>query len=458
MSEHFNDFFPELSEDEQLNMCDEFHEFEEFDENEFELFDELEAEKYAASIANDDFCNGRLRIADGISYSLDDMTTKLNNNVLVVGGSGTGKTRTIVTPNLHEAVGSYIISDPKGNLSKRYGNYLRKKGYTIQTVDFTHPEKSAHYNPLSNIRTTQDILKISSVIVNEQASVGTKADPYWDSMSIMLVSAIIAYMLESDYQPCNFSSIMKLVREGERDDDESKKSELSARFKKHKLLRNPSSWACAQFESVNQAPQKTYDCIRSSLSAKFANFDTEELQIMMSGNDFDFSSVGRKKTALFVTVSDTDRTMDGLVNIFFTQAMQSLCDYADNQCYDNRLPVPVRFILDDFATNCRIDEFPRMISSIRSRGISVMLMIQSEAQLTQGYGYDDSTIISNCDTYVYLGGNDVSTAQSISVRCNKPLGHVLNMPVGSCWVFRRGSQPVYAKLNDVKECISEMEL
>lgn len=421
-------------------------------------FDEFDSEETAAKKASINFNNARLRIAEGISYSLDDISTRLNNNVLVVGGSGTGKTRTIVSPNLHEAVGSYVISDPKGNLSKKYGNYLREKGYSIQTVDFTHPEKSTHYNPLSNIRTTQDILKISAVIVNEKDSSGKNCDPFWDSMSIMLISAIIGYMLETNYKPCNFSSILALVREGERADKEGcKDSSLSYRFKRLKA-KNPHSWACAQFENVNQSPDKTYDTIRSTLAAKFAKFDTKELQKMMDGNNFDFSSIGKKKTALFVTVSDTDRTMDSLVNIFFTQAMQSLCEYADNECSDNRLPVPVRFILDDFATNCRIDEFPRMISSIRSRGISVMLMIQSESQLTQGYGFDDKTIISNCDTYVYLGGNDVSTAQSIAVRCNKPLSQVLYMPVGSCWVFRRGSQPVFTKLSDVKECIRDMEM
>lgn len=400
---------------------------------------------------------GLLHIAKGVSFSLDDMSTRLNNNVLAVGGSGTGKTYTIVTPNIYEAKGSYIISDPKGNLSKKFGSYLRKKGYAIQTVDFTHPECSAHYNPMSNIRSTQDILKMASVIVGDDLAHGAKYDPYWDSMSTMLISAIIGYIVETDYTPCNFSSILELVREGEREDDESKVSALSRRFDRLKKIR-PQSWACAQFENVNQAPFKTYDTIRSTLASKFATFDTEELKKMMDGNNVDFAAIGQKKTALFVTVSDTDRTMDSLVNIFFTQAMQNLCDFADNSCKNNRLPVPVRFILDDFATNCRIDEFPRMISSIRSRGISVMLMVQSEAQLTHGYGCDDKTIISNCDTYVYLGGNDVSTAQSIAVRCNKPLSQVLYMPVGTCWVFRRGSQPVFTELLDVKELVREMEL
>lgn len=397
--------------------------------------------------------NGTMHIAEGCHYSLDDFKTQLNNNVLVVGGSGTGKTRTIVTPNLHEASGSYLISDPKGYLYKQYAGYLQTKGYQVVLVDFTHPEKSVHYNPMYNIHSTQDILKIASVLVNAKISVGV--DPYWDSMTLMMLSAIIAYMIETDYQPCNFASILKLVREGGRFNDETKESPLSGRFEKLKN-NNPDSWACAQFENVNQTPHKTYDTIRSTLAAKFASFDTQEIQHMMNGNDVDFTAVGREKTVVFVTVSDNDRSMDSLVNLFFTQAMQSLCDYADNNCEHNRLPIPVRFILDDFATNCTIDGFPRMISAIRSRGISVMLIIQAESQLRQGYGFDDKTIISNCDTYAYLGGNDVETAQAISIRCNKPLRQVLNMPVGSCWVFRRGAQPVFTKLLNFRDHIQEM--
>lgn len=252
-------------------------------------------------------------------------------------------------------------------------------------------------------------------------------------------------MKETQYSPFDFKSLLKLLREGERD-SESKRSALSSRFSDLRE-RNPGSWACDMFESVNQSADNTFDSIRVTFSAKFAKFDTKEIREMMSGNDIDFANIGREKTAVFVIVSDTDRSMDELVNIFFTQAMQRLCDHADRNCEDSRLPVPVRFILDDFATNCKIEEFPRIVSSIRSRGISVMLMIQSEGQLTRGYGADDKTIISNCDTYVYLGGNDIQTAESVSKRCNKPLHQVLNMPVGSCWVFRRGEGAVLTKVN-----------
>lgn len=404
-----------------------------------------------------EFCRGKLVIAKGCEYSLDDMETRLNNNVLIVGGSGTGKTRFIVTPNIHAAVGSYFICDPKGQLCKRYSGYLKRKGYDVRLIDFTHPERSDGYNPMDYIKSTQDILKLSAVIVDAKESEGSASDPYWDRMTTLLICAIIGYLHEAKKKQASFRDILDLVRKGERRDDTDKSSELQSIFIRHKKL-HPNSWACEKFEAVDTAPYKTFDTIRSTLMAKFSHLDTEELRQMMSRSGFDFAQTAQRRVAVFVTVSDTDRTMDVLANLFFTQAMNELCTYADDRCEGGRLPVPVRFILDDFATNCRIEEFPRMISSIRSRALSVMLMIQSEAQLSQGYGHDAATVISNCDTYVYLGGNDVKTAQSVAERCDSPLRDVLYMPVGSCRVFRRGSDPKYAQLAEVEECIREMEI
>lgn len=180
-------------------------------------------------------------------------------------------------------------------------------------------------------------------------------------------------------------------------------------------------------------------------------FDTRELREMLSYDETNIQDIGKKKTALFVVVSDMDRSFDKLANIFFTQAMAELCRVADQECEDQRLPLPVRFILDDFATNCKIEQFPRMISSIRSRGISTMLMIQSESQLRTSYTTDDKTIISNCDTYVYLGGNDVETAQAVAHRCDVPLRKILEMPVGTCWIFRRGEKAYNGKIFDLDQ-------
>ena len=399
----------------------------------------------AQNDANYEFRNGKLIAAKGCEYSLDDFDTKLNNNVLIVGGSGTGKTECEVKPNIEQAVGSYLISDPKGLLRKQYSSYLRERGYKVVNIDFTEPKKSNGYNPLHYIHTTQEVSKLARIIVESDDVKNASVDPFWTNNAIILLEAIIAYFIETRTHQFTFKDILDMINKGDRASEDSKTSALSRIFRDHKL-RNPKSWACDKFDSINSTPYKTYDCIRSSLTSSFSCFDTEELRQMMCRKSLDFAQIAQEKTAVFVTVSDTDRTMDTLVNIFFTQAMNELCSYADKQCLNGRLPIPVRFILDDFATNCRIAEFPRMISSIRSRAISVMLMIQSEAQLVQGYDYDAQTIISNCDTYIYLGGNDVQTAQAVADRCDKPMNEILNMPIGSCWVFRRGDKPRYGCL------------
>lgn len=170
---------------------------------------------------------------------------------------------------------------------------------------------------------------------------------------------------------------------------------------------------------------------------------------MLSGNDLDFCTIGQERTALFVQVSDTDRTMDALVNLFYSQIMNELCDYADTKCEGSRLPVPVQFILDDFATNARIDNFENIISNIRSRGISTMIMLQSEAQLRAAYGDSAATIVDNCNTYVYLGGSSPEQAKSVAQRANKPSSQILNMPLDKGWIFRRGEQPILCDVFDL---------
>lgn len=409
--------------------------------------------------AADEFRNGKMIIAEGCEYSMDDYSTMLNNNAIIIGSVGCGKTRSIVSPNIYEAIGSYVITDPKGNLHKKYGDYLKKKGYDVTLIDFITPERSAKYNPLAFIRNTQDIMKITSVIIKSDGASKSSADPFWDNNATILLCSLIGYLYEqanrSGTSKCCIVGIMDLLREGLRSDDESNDSTLSKRFRAHKK-KYPESWACEQFENISSIPLKTYDCIRATLSGKIAAMDTPELREMLSGNEFSFKEIANRKTAVFVNVSDTDRSMDVLVDMFFTQVMNELCYYADTECEDNRLPIPVRFILDDFATNCKINEFPRMISSFRSRAISVMLMIQAESQLKACYGDNANTIIANCDTYAYLGGNDLATQRTISERCDRPFREIANMPVGSCWVLRRGSKPVFTNVKNPDKYIEEM--
>lgn len=383
---------------------------------------------------------GAMILPDGKYYSLDDFETRLNNNVAVVGTTGAAKTRTVITPNLLECQGSYIVTDPKGNLYKKWGPYMKKKGYRVVRLSFIHPEQSVHYNPLKYAKTTQQIQQLSSALVNNGRSYST--DRFWDDTSLMLINSLIAFVNESSEvgeDDHNFHSILELLRCAGRSGN-SKKSFLTSMMAELEE-ENKNSWAVKQFKNVNQAPDKTYDTIVTTSIAKFCAFDTEELAEMMKYDEIDLPSIGQKKTAVFVEVSDSDRSMDLLINMFFTQAMNQLCTYADEKCENNQLPVPVRFFMDDFATNCRIDNFENMISNIRSRKISVILILQSLSQLEASYGHSAHTIADNCDTLIYMGGNDPETAHQIAIRCDKTTQTILHMPLCTSWIFRRGQKP-----------------
>ena len=398
-------------------------------------------------------------IAEGVSYSLNCYETKLNNNVLVVGTSGAGKTRSIVTPNLLQATGSYIVSDPKGNLYEKYGPYLKNQGYEVKKLDFTDPENSAHYNFFKYIRKTQDINKISHMIIYSKGQDGYKPDPFWDEASELLLQALIAYLYEgfrSSEQ--NLRSVQKLIDACNIDENDSGSATILDKLMEAHEKEYEDSYAVSQYKKFRVAAGKTLKSILISLNARIGQFDTPELRELTKYDTIRISGIGMKPTAVFVVVSDTDRSLDGLANLFFTQAMNELCWQADKRCKGNTLPVPVRFILDDFATNCKIAEFPRMIASIRSRGISTMLMIQSEAQLEEGYNKDARTIIGNCDTYVYLGGNDVDTAEAVARRCDVPLKKILNMSVETNWIFRRGQEPVYSKNYNIEHLLKEKNI
>ena len=398
-------------------------------------------------------------IAEGVSYSLNCYETKLNNNVLVVGTSGAGKTRSIVTPNLLQATGSYIVSDPKGNLYEKYGPYLKNQGYEVKKLDFTDPENSAHYNFFKYIRKTQDINKISHMIIYSKSQDGYKPDPFWDEASELLLQALIAYLYEgfrSSEQ--NLRSVQKLIDACNIDENDSGRTTILDKLMEAHEKEYEDSYAVSQYKKFRVAAGKTLKSILISLNARIGQFDTPELRELTKYDTIRISGIGMKPTAVFVVVSDTDRSLDGLANLFFTQAMNELCWQADKRCKGNTLPVPVRFILDDFATNCKIAEFPRMIASIRSRGISTMLMIQSEAQLEEGYNKDARTIIGNCDTYVYLGGNDVDTAEAVARRCDVPLKKILNMPVETNWIFRRGQEPVNSKNYNIEHLLKEKNI
>ena len=395
--------------------------------------------------ATEEFRMAKFLAAQGCEYSLDDRWTFTNNNVLVLAASGYGKTTTIVTPNIYTAVGSMFVCDPKGSLYKRFAKFFRRKGYKVRCIDFKNPERSDGYNPMDYIHSSQDILKLANYFLSNERTARSHADPFWEQSAVMLLASLIALQWERGAEDINISTILDFLLKGGRNGDgyieEDKNSQLSRIFDEHEK-HFPGSYACEWFKLANVSAGRTYDSIRISLAMPLARLESKELREMMQRGGFDFTAVAKKKTIVFVSVSDTERSMDTLVNLFFEQAMNELCDYADEECEDGRLPIPVRFFLDDFATNCHIEEFPRMIASFRSRAISVVLMLQAESQLTERYGEDARTIISNCSTYIYMGGNDIETARSVGFRCDCPAQDVLNMSTDKCWVIRTGREPI----------------
>ena len=401
--------------------------------------------------------SGSMILGEGAYYSTDCYKTQLNNNVVVVGTSGAGKTIGIVKPTLLQAEGSYIISDPKGNLARDYGPYLEEKGYKIVKMDFIHPGRSTRYNPITRCKTPDDALKLASSIVFEIGHGARMCDPFWPKSEQMMIVSMISYLTETEEireEEKNISTLIKLANEAKREGANNRISPLSERMEDHEMLmryNGKESFAASRFRDFNSSPEKTHNTIIMTALTDLCMYDTPEMRKMMSGNDIDFTAVGREKTAVFVEVSDTDRSKDMLVNLFYSQMMNELCSYADERCPDSRLPIPVRFILDDFATNARINNFENIISNIRSRNISTMIFLQSEAQLAAKYGDNAQTIIDNCNTYVYMGGSDPNQAHKVALRADKSTNTILNMPLMHSWIFRRGQQPVMCHNIDLEK-------
>lgn len=404
---------------------------------------------------------GALIVGENQYYSRDSFKTKLNNNVLVVGTSGTGKTRSIVIPNILQATGSYVISDPKGYLYKSLAPYLKEKGYNVLKMDFIHPENSYRYNPIEYCKTTSDIRRIAHSIVFE-ISGSSSFDPFWDQASEILLSACLGYIIESDMKQKdkNIFKVLDLIKLANRVSSEGARGrslldKLMEDLEIQKKKKGGRSWAVDRYNEYNTCADRTQASINISTLSKFSSFDTLEMRKMLSGNDLDFEKIGQEPTALFVEVSDTDRSSDVIINLFYSQIMNTLCAYADEKCENNRLKVPVQFILDDFATNAKIANFENSIANIRSRGISAMLMVQSEAQIMASYDRNAQTIIDNCDTYVYMGGSNPRMAENIAIRANKPATKILHMPLSMSWIFRRGQEPVFVNNFDLEWFLNE---
>lgn len=380
-------------------------------------------------------------LAKDRTISNDTWVTGLANNDLIIGNSGSGKTSGYVIPNINQHFGSYVVADTKGNLANKLAPSLKDDGYDIYTLDFVNLSKSIKYNPLEYIRryddgsyNEQDVHSIAAILLPMNSNI---KDPYWEYAARTVIECCIAYVLESlAPEEQNLVNVSKVLNE--LGTEHAKKMFAALEHN------NPSSLAVKKFKRLtkNEKAEKMFASTQGIAAEAFSFFDMNCAEQVFAGETlFKISDLGNKKTVLFVNISDTDRSSDTAANLFYCQALQVLCRCADEQP-DSRLKVPVRFILDDFGCNTKMPNFDKVISVIRSREISVSIILQSITQLKSMYSpAEASTIINNCDHILYLGsGSDIETAEFIGVRTNQPPNTVLNMPNSKAYLFERGKK------------------
>ena len=393
-------------------------------------------------------------LGENCCYSVDSKETGLNNNVIVCGGSGSGKTMSISEPRLLETKTSSIIAVvTKRRIVNKYIPLFEERGYEILDLNFVDPDKSTCcYDPLQYVKSYSDITFLAKSIIkaNKQKD-NSNADPYWDEAAISLLSAEIAYIMMTK-ENATFVDVLEVNDSLTLDDGSGTiQTSLDDNFD-YIAAENPSCFAISCWRTFKQLPVKTAACVFSTLNSTIDTVFSPEIRKMIeSEKKVNFEQMGNKRTILFVTTSAVNSALHSFVNMFYAQAFKQLFEYAEN-CPDGVLPVPVHVLCDDFAMGGEILNFPEFISIFREKGISVTLLLQSESQLNQMYGTDNSvTIINNCDTYIYLGGMELRTAQNVSVRLNSPLDEVLYMPIGQEILFRRGQRPIITKRYEIQK-------
>jgi type IV secretion system protein VirD4 len=338
-----------------------------------------------------------------------------NKNVVVIGGSGSGKTRFFVKPNLMQLHSSYCLTDPKGTILIECGQLLQRGGYRIKTLNTINFSKSMHYNPFAYIRSEKDILKlVNTLIVNTKGDGEKSGEDFWVKAERLLYSALVGYIwYEAPDEEMNFITLLELINASEaREDDEEYQSPVDLLFADLEE-RDPDHFAVKQYKKYKLAAGKTAKSILISCGARLAPFDIKELRDLMAYDDLELDTLGDRKTALFIIISDTDDTFNFVAAILYTQLFNLLCDKADD-LYNGKLPVHVRFLLDEFANIGQIPRFEKLIATIRSREISACIILQSQSQLKAIYKDSADTIIGNCDTTLFLGGKEQSTLKEIS--------------------------------------------
>lgn len=381
---------------------------------------------------------GNIVFTKHIAANTDSWQTGMNNNILVLGCSGSGKTRNHLKPNLMQCQGSYIVLDTKGSLYDEMGAYLALQGYKIDQLDFTTMGGTCGYDPLHQVRiengkpNQQDIIAIASAICPKEAQ---QSDPFWGLAAANYLSSYIAYVFEAlPEREWSMASVIKLFESGT-----GKIQHLFNDLAMH----NPDSYAASLFNrsKATCGAEKMHSSILGIIAANLLPFGFKgALDSYANPNRIDFSSFGREKRALFVTVDDIDHSLEGLTSLFIEQAFTRLCSSADRDYAEHRLPIPVRFILDDFA-NLNIPHIDDMLAVIRSREISATIICQTVSQLEARYGAAAAnSIIGNCDRQLLLAVQDEATARYFSLRANKPAFALLETPANTWWYFERGKR------------------
>ena len=339
-----------------------------------------------------------------------------NKNILVIGGSGSGKTRFFVKPNLMQMHSSYVVTDPKGTVLLECGKLLQQKGgYRIKVLNTINFKKSMKYNPFAYLRSEKDILKLVNTIIANTKGEGEKSsEDFWTKAEKLYYTALIGYIwYEAPDEEKNFTTLLEMINASEaREDDEDFQNPVDLMFERLEE-KDPEHFAVKQYKKYKLAAGKTAKSILISCGARLAPFDIKELRDLMETDEMELDTIGDRKTALFVIISDTDDTFNFVVSILYTQLFNLLCDKADDE-YGGRLPVHVRCLLDEFANIGQIPKFEKLIATIRSREISASIILQSQSQLKAIYKDNADTIVGNCDTTLFLGGKEKTTLKEIS--------------------------------------------
>ena len=338
-----------------------------------------------------------------------------NKNILVIGGSGSGKTRFFVKPSLMQMHSSYVVTDPKGTVLIECGKLLQRGGYRIKVLNTINFKKSMRYNPFAYLRSEKDILKLVNTIIANTKGDGEKSgEDFWVKSERLFYCALIGYIhYEAPEEEKNFTTLLEMINASEaREDDPEFQSPVDLMFERLEE-KDPEHFAVRQYKKFLLSAGKTRSSILISCGARLAPFDIKELRELMETDEMELDTLGDRKTALFVIISDTDDTFNFVVSILYTQLFNLLCDKADDE-YGGRLPVHVRCLLDEFANIGQIPKFEKLIATIRSREISASIILQSQSQLKAIYKDNADTITGNCDTTLFLGGKEKTTLKEMS--------------------------------------------